>query len=521
MTKKNLTIDPSIIKKFMQNYSDYMDSFGETTKYTPYQQNKSNDVGMKLFDTYSPEIQQKIRENRANWVWEIIRKNPKKITLNDKNHRIIKADDGTDVDLDDFLETTDYNDDNSQYVNGLMYKLYPKNIIGNYKKDKNGNVVYNENGEPVLADATHQIKIPTGDNIFFHQLTAKRLKNANENIPDEWAFLYKVGLKDYHDNPKYEWTRHSVENGPVYYNFYEPDSNGFSKNAITLVYDPKEKTWQQYSNMQNSLGQYISKVRDIDEKTKDVTNWKYRNETNRNGHAPIMMGTGEGFKFSNQIAKDAGWNVNALGGRTSRLYATGGTMGDIPLGEQQNDYNMINEGGTHEENPMGGVPYGVNQDGSQNMVEEGEVTVGDNVYSDRVELSSDLCQQLGLPQGTTPAQAMQQIEQLYEQGQLQDEEYQEISDIIFQDQENQKQGGEQGAPPERMEQPPAEGLDPSQLQGGAMPPEMMQGAPMPPEAMQGAMPPTQGAPMPPQEGITPDMVQGGSYAYGGYMRRRF
>ena len=97
---------------------------------------------------------------------------------------------------------------------------------------------------------------------------------------------------------------------------------------------------------------------------------------------------------------------HALGGRTSRLYAVGGLTGEqIPIGEQPEDYNMVGAGGSHEQNPMGGVPYGVNQDGSQNMVEEGEVSVGNNVFSDRTAISPELCQQLGLPEGTSPAQA--------------------------------------------------------------------------------------------------------------------
>ena len=201
-------------------------------------------------------------------------------------------------------------------------------------------------------------------------------------------------------------------------------------------------------------------------------------------------------------------------GNGKKYYATGGSMGDVPLGEQE-DYNMIGEGGSHEQNPQGGVPYGMNQDGTQNMVEEGEVTVGNNVFSDRIQLSTELCQQLGLPEGTTPAQAMQQIEALYEQGQIKDEEFQEIQEIIFQDQEAQKQSGAEAMSPEQPQQPPMEGLDPSQLQGGAMPPEMMQSGGMP----QGSqMPPDmamQQGGQQPMEGITPDMVQGGSYAYGG------
>lgn len=195
--------------------------------------------------------------------------------------------------------------------------------------------------------------------------------------------------------------------------------------------------------------------------------------------------------------------VNAQGGHLNRYYADGGAMGQIPLGEQPEDYNMVGEGGMHEENPMGGVPYGINQDGTQNMVEEGEVSVGDNVFSNRTQLSPELCQQLGLPEGTTPAEAMQQIEQLYEQGQLSEEEFQEVQQIIFQDQEQQKQNdpssyqqgqvGGQGVP-----MPQNEGIDPSMMQGAPMDQQQMD-----PSMMQ-------------NEGIDPSMVESQPMAYGGY-----
>lgn len=203
-------------------------------------------------------------------------------------------------------------------------------------------------------------------------------------------------------------------------------------------------------------------------------------------------------KYISNIPENVRKKLNhAYGGPTTRLYAVGGTTGEqIPIGEQPEDYNMVNAGGSHEMNPQGGVPYGMNQDGSQNMVEQGEVSVGNNVFSDRTSISPELCQQLGLPEGTSPAQAMQQIQQLYEQGQIGDEEFQEIQQIIFDDQEAQKQnvGGsyQQG-----------------QVGGEGITPDMMQGQNMPPQAM-----PQQGAP----EGIAPEMVQGGAYAFGG--RRR-
>lgn len=210
--------------------------------------------------------------------------------------------------------------------------------------------------------------------------------------------------------------------------------------------------------------------------------------SNYNGNIkPLgVIGNSTGFKTRSVTE-------NACGGKTSRrLYASGGSMeAPMPLGPQE-DYNAINAGGSHEMNPQGGVPYGVNQDGSQNMVEEGEVSVGNNIFSDRTAMSPELCQQLGLPEGTSPAQAMQQIEALYEQGQIGDEEFQEIQQIIFEDQEAQKQNG--------GEQMPVEGISPEMVQGGGMPPEMMQGSQMPQQVQ--------------NEGIQPEMVQG--YGFGGY-----
>lgn len=54
-----------------------------------------------------------------------------------------------------------------------------------------------------------------------------------------------------------------------------------------------------------------------------------------------------------------------------------GTKYDIGL-------SFINNGGTHEENPYGGVFFGVAPDGQPNQVEEDEVVFNDYVYSNRI-----------------------------------------------------------------------------------------------------------------------------------------
>lgn len=47
---------------------------------------------------------------------------------------------------------------------------------------------------------------------------------------------------------------------------------------------------------------------------------------------------------------------------------------------------LIGNGGTHEENPNEGVPMGVDQEGTPNLVEEGEVIFNDYVFSNRLKV---------------------------------------------------------------------------------------------------------------------------------------
>lgn len=51
---------------------------------------------------------------------------------------------------------------------------------------------------------------------------------------------------------------------------------------------------------------------------------------------------------------------------------------------------VIGEGGTHEENPNGGVQYGIGQNGKPNLLEEGEVEWNGKVFSARVKPTEDV-----------------------------------------------------------------------------------------------------------------------------------
>lgn len=61
------------------------------------------------------------------------------------------------------------------------------------------------------------------------------------------------------------------------------------------------------------------------------------------------------------------------------------------------DYIRINEGGSHEENPNGGVQLGVDPQGIPNMVEEGESVYKDFVFSDNITAEESFLKEYHLP----------------------------------------------------------------------------------------------------------------------------
>lgn len=60
-------------------------------------------------------------------------------------------------------------------------------------------------------------------------------------------------------------------------------------------------------------------------------------------------------------------------------------------------YMRINEGGSHEENPNGGVQVGVDPDGNPNLLEEGEPVYKDFVFSDNIKADESMLEQFGIP----------------------------------------------------------------------------------------------------------------------------
>lgn len=90
------------------------------------------------------------------------------------------------------------------------------------------------------------------------------------------------------------------------------------------------------------------------------------------------------FKMKHKKAKYKGFG---------NYFAYGGQM---MSGDWSNGVVMIDEGGTHEKNPLGGVLMGVDPQGIPNLVEEGEVIFNDYVYSNRLKPTEKQIEELNL-----------------------------------------------------------------------------------------------------------------------------
>lgn len=80
-------------------------------------------------------------------------------------------------------------------------------------------------------------------------------------------------------------------------------------------------------------------------------------------------------------------------------YKLGGDMNNTKVKNQNNDSLIsFDAGGSHEENPLGGIPQNVNPDGTQNTVEEGETKHKDYVFSDSITILPSEAEELMLPE---------------------------------------------------------------------------------------------------------------------------
>lgn len=82
---------------------------------------------------------------------------------------------------------------------------------------------------------------------------------------------------------------------------------------------------------------------------------------------------------------------------SNNKFSYGGSTNKLG-GDFTNNVTFINEGGTHEQNPFEGVPFGVDRNNTPNLVEEGEVIWNDYVFSNRLTPTKKMLENIGFPE---------------------------------------------------------------------------------------------------------------------------
>ena len=125
----------------------------------------------------------------------------------------------------------------------------------------------------------------------------------------------------------------------------------------------------------------------IDELPWSLKDWSVntdKNEDYKYGGAMKFKYRGFNNPGFNALPKDVQAKIKA------RTFANGGTMPQL---------TEFNEGGTHEENVLGGIPQGSAPDGRLNLVEEGEtkLNASNYIFSDTLKLDEGIAAAFNLP----------------------------------------------------------------------------------------------------------------------------
>ncbi|MCQ2974648.1 MAG: hypothetical protein MJ211_07530 [Bacteroidales bacterium] len=239
-----------------------------------------------------------------------------------------------------------------------------KKII--YKTDNNGNYIKDKNGNNIMK----QFHTYVDDNNNLHVMVDSKMSdwrfNGKNKVRDRLVsdgFVLNSDLKPLRVKPKY------------------------TENKVRSRIGTETRIDRNYTN---GNGEYLSNYDIADDQDDNNYGYVIHNLTakNKNGNFYLPTFVGNRSTFNNRSKNYEYFNeysgIHACGGKKyacgGHKYAYGGETEDVgmPLNMPQG-YNAINEGGMHEQNPNGGVPYGMNSDGSLNLVEEGEASVGNNI----------------------------------------------------------------------------------------------------------------------------------------------
>ncbi len=149
----------------------------------------------------------------------------------------------------------------------------------------------------------------------------------------------------------------------------------------------------------DKMNKFIKEINDLNNKNYVIQNNNIAANNARMLDAAYMA-EGGFLNMGNNIYESGGnmYYAPSLGYQNSvstQPYAYGGQMG-----KHSNDFSngliSIDNGGSHEMNPNQGVQMGVDNQGTPNLVEEGETVFGDFVFSNRITVPKDVLSSFGI-----------------------------------------------------------------------------------------------------------------------------
>ena len=191
----------------------------------------------------------------------------------------------------------------------------------------------------------------------------------------------------------------------------------FDLTGFNSQLDDARQNFMQATGNANTTSDLLNLQDQIPDFTDDINNQGYKWDGNILGGIGAIIGNAR-TERQKQQARNAqasmldqlsGSILNAQNRVSTNTYRQGmanflnnAAMGG-PLSTHGSDFSdgliRIDAGGTHEQNPLGGVPAGVDPNGIPNLVEEGETIWDDYVFSDRLKTPKALVKKYALGGG--------------------------------------------------------------------------------------------------------------------------
>ena len=268
----------------------------------------------------------------------------------------------------------------------------------------------------LTKERAYQYRTRTGDNNFYDNLNHGIYDITKENplllgngFDSKNAEIFSSILKDRNLTPiqyaslmshlnreaNYNYKRgHKGDNYEDYGAYQFTDSNGKYKSTTLTDY----RNWLKKNNRGDSpeaqtdffLTEYLPKR----ERAYEV--WTNPDSTLEDMTSALLE---YGFTPIKEVRNDEKMKKRLINLAKSFLstYAEGGKLNSTHGGDFSNGLVKIEEGGSHESNPLEGIPMGIAEDGVPNLVEEGEVIYNDYVYSNRLYPKEKDLMMIGLP----------------------------------------------------------------------------------------------------------------------------